>query len=353
VRGEHEYGFLRQSFVGYDLAVDLRPKPAKNRGVKHSKFYSSLMGSAVLISMIVAGCSKSPQPIVEVVPIVNPDPTASATPSGPSLAFEPGPTINLGIVRLSGPNLIQGFRLLNRGGSPTETCGLLSLTGPNADEFRLSATQTCLTRIAAGGSCAGINVFTAAKGVGNKTATLGIACGVLSTEVVIEYTATDEDVVPTPTPVVSPTPIVTPTPIVSPTPIVTPTPAPQWGQCRSEDGSIGIRFYPLVTPFGLRTFVDHSSGVFSLYTKPFCAPRPELFAAAVSYVNPRYLHARFPVQSGTGVLVGNADICMGPLCPGRVPLVCEPAVRAMFQNVCSRQPQIEAMSSSEMRAFQY
>lgn len=260
--------------------------------------------------------------------IVVPTPTASVTPAGPSLVFDPAGPVQMGLADLRGNRVGANFVLKNVGGAPTATCGVVALTGAQADEFRLTGARNCLRSIGSGQACGGIRVESQPASLGLKSAVMSIECGVLRQEVLIEYEAVEE--APSPTP--APTPIITPTP----TPIVTPTPepGPGFGQCQNDDGSIRVSFFRLVTPFGLRTTVEASGGKYWLYTKPFCAPSADLRAAAVSYVNPKYLHVKFPKNQGSNQWSADASICMGRLCPGTVPLVCGPEVSAMFGKIC-------------------
>lgn len=151
----------------------------------------------------------------------------------------------------------------------------------------------------------------------------------------------------------SPTPPSLPLPSPTPPPLPTPSPGespgdPDFYSCSTQDESFALDFYRLVTPFGMRTFVTTAQGQYHVFTKPFCSPTPELFAAAVSYVNPAWMHLKFPMSSSEGPFQGTAYICFNDqFCPGEVQVTCEDRFRDFFVRGCAGES--ETLTRKEKR----
>jgi len=143
--------------------------------------------------------------------------------------------------------------------------------------------------------------------------------------------AANAQVLPTPTA----TPI--PSPTASP-PKPTPTPSETNYQCWNDDQTILLSFLKLRTPMGDRTFVTSTPDgtIYNLFTKPFCNPTPELLGAFVSYVNPSYVHVKFPIEQRLPGLTGILYLCMGDLCPGEIPIYCDESLKTAFQDSCGQ-----------------
>ncbi|MBS1958667.1 MAG: hypothetical protein JST80_04265 [Bdellovibrionales bacterium] len=308
-----------------------------------SRFHATSFVVSTLIAL--TGCSKtdnnnsSPKP--EALPVVVASPTP--TPAQAFIVLNPSGAVDLGNIGLQGTGAPLSVSVINAGGTSSQQCGIAEITGLDTGDFIINGAASCNTILAPGAECTGITVSAAPRSSeGPKSANLSITCG--SQQKILELSFTATSYVPTPTP--TPTPRPTPTPTPTPRPTPTPTPTPDHGKhtCWNDDHSINIDFYEIVTPFGLRTWVSTATDNIHVFTKPFCSPTPELYAAAVSYVNPTWLHVKFPKpQHGPG-LHGSAYLCMGKLCPGNINITCNENFRQFFEKSCSENEDDDTMA---------